>query len=29
MEIREAYEKLCIDGVLKDEYKIVERKGLT
>ena len=29
MEIIQAYEKLCVDGVLKDKYKIVERKGLT
>ena len=29
MEIREAYDKLCVDRVLKDEYKIVETKGLT
>lgn len=28
-EIREAYEKLCDEGTLKDEFKIVERKGLT
>ena len=29
MEIRQAYEKICENGVLKDEYKIIERKGLT
>jgi len=29
MGIREAYDKLCVDEVLKDEYKIVENKGLT
>ena len=29
MEVRQAYEKLCENGVLKDEFKIVERKGLT
>ena len=29
MEIREAYERLCENGVLKEEYKIVEMKGLT
>lgn len=29
LEINQAYEKLCVDGVLKDEYKIMERKGLT
>ena len=28
MEIREAY-KLCENGVLKEEFKIVEKKGLT
>ena len=29
MEIRQAYKKLCENGVLKEEFKIVERKGLT
>ena len=29
MEIREAYDNLCVGGALKDEYKIVETKGLT
>ena len=29
MEIREAYEKLCVNGTLKDKFKIVETKGLT
>lgn len=29
MEIREAYDKLCVNGTLKDEFKIVETKGLT
>ena len=29
MEIRETYGKLCKNGVLKDEFKIVDRKGLT
>ena len=29
MEIRQAYEKLCENRVLKEEFKIVERKGLT
>ena len=29
MEIREAYDKLCVDRILKDECKIVETKGLT
>ena len=29
MEIMEAYEKLCENGVLKEEYKIIEKKGLT
>ena len=28
LEISQAYDKLCVDGVLKDEYKIMERKGL-
>ena len=28
-KIREAYDRLCENGVLKDEYKIVETKGLT
>ena len=28
-ELREAYERLCDNGVLKEEYQIVERKGLT
>ena len=30
MEIREAYDRLCKNGVIKEEeFKIVERKGLT
>ena len=29
IEIREPYDRLCENGVLKDEYKIVETKGLT
>ena len=29
MKIRDAYDRLCENGVLKDEYKIVETKGLT
>ena len=29
MEIREGYDRLCVNGVLKGEYKIVETKGLT
>ena len=29
MEIRDLYGKLCVDGVLKEENKIVEIKGLT
>ena len=29
MEIRDAYKKLCDNGVLKEEYNIVEKKGLT
>lgn len=28
-EIREAYDKLCNGGIMKDELKFVERKGLT
>lgn len=29
MEIRQAYDKLCENGVLKEEFQIFERKGLT
>ena len=29
LEIREACDRLCENGVLKEEYKIVKRKGLT
>lgn len=29
MEIREAYGKLCENGVLREEFKIVEKKRLT
>ena len=29
MEIREVYRKLCDNGVLKEEYNIVEKKGPT
>ena len=29
MEIREAYDRLCDNGVLKEEFKIIERTGLT
>ena len=29
MEIRQAYDKLCENGVLREEFKIVEKKGLT
>ena len=29
IEIRQAYDKLCENSVLKQEFKIVERKGLT
>ena len=29
MEIHQAYDKLCENGVLKEEFQIVERKGLT
>ena len=28
-EIHVAYDKLCDEGRVKDEFKIVERKGLT
>lgn len=28
MDIRQAYDRLCVNRVLKDEYKIAERKGL-
>ena len=28
MELRDAYDKLCDNGVLKEEYNIVEKKGL-
>lgn len=29
LEIRGAYKKPCVDGVLKEEFKIIENKGLT
>ena len=29
LELREAYDRLCDNGVLRDEYQIVEKKGLT
>ena len=29
LEMREAYDRLCENGVLKDEFKFLERKGLT
>ena len=29
MEIREAYGRLCENGILKVEYNTVEKKGLT
>ena len=29
LELREAYDRLCENGNLKDEYKIIEHKGLT
>ena len=29
MEIKEAYDRLCENGVLKEESKIIEKKGLT
>ena len=29
LELKEAYDRLCTNGKLKDEYQIVERKRLT
>ena len=29
LEIQEAYDRLCVDGKLKEEYQIVKKKGLT
>ncbi len=29
MEIRQACDRLCENGVLREEFKIVEKKGLT
>ena len=29
LEIANAYEKLCVDGKMKDEFSIVEKKTLT
>ena len=29
MELRDAYDKLCDNGVLKEEFNIVEKKSLT
>ena len=29
MEIRKAYNKLCDNRILKEEFNIVEKKGLT
>ena len=29
MEIREAYDRLCENAVQKEQFKIIERKGLT
>ena len=29
LELQEAYERLCENSKLKDEYQIIERKGLT
>ena len=29
MELRDVYDKLCDNGILKEEYKIVEKKVLT
>ena len=28
-QLQEAYEELCVDGKLKDEFKHLETKGLT
>ena len=28
MELRDAYDKLCDNGVMKEEFSIVEKKGL-
>lgn len=28
-EVREAYEKLCVNGILKEKFKIIVDKGLT
>ena len=28
-ELRESYDRLCDNGILNDEYQIVEKKGLT
>ena len=29
LELQEAYDRLCIDGKLKEEYQIFQHKGLT
>ena len=29
LEIQEAYNRLCVDEKLKEEYQIVKKKGLT
>ena len=29
IELKEAYDRLCDNGILKEEYKIVEKEGLT
>ena len=29
MELRDAYDKLCDNGILKEEFSIVEKNGLT
>ena len=29
LEIRDTYNRLCDNGVLKEEFQIIERKGLT
>ena len=29
LEIQEAYDRLCVDRKLKEEYQIIKKKGLT
>ena len=29
LEIQESYNRLCVDGKLKEEYQIFKKKGLT